>query len=175
VGGYAPRTLERQCAAALVRPSCVRPLNFIVWGVSVDTFLRLLNSSGTALGAIGASIAFIWSVFQFFSIRAREAKAREFETFHKLIKNLVEPAATGTALYVDRQFAVLYELRFFPRYYPFTRRTLIGLKTTWSLGTTRFPRILEEIEITLNLIDGRSNTVLRRIGRKLHILSPAER
>jgi len=140
----------------------------------MDEALRLLTTYGTALGAIGAAVAFVWSVFQFFSVRARDARAREFETFHRLIKELVEPPKEGASLYIDRQCAVLYELRFFPRYFPFTRRTLVGLKTKWSLTASHFPRILEEIDITLNVIDGRSNSVFRRIGRRLHLLPSQE-
>lgn len=140
----------------------------------MDEALRLLTTYGTGLGAIGAAVAFAWSVFQFFSVRAREARARDFETFHRLIKELVEPPGEGASLYVDRQCAVLYELRFFPRYYPFTRRTLIGLKAKWSLTDSHFPRILEELDITLNLIDGRSNSLFRRIGRRLRFLPSEE-
>jgi hypothetical protein len=118
----------------------------------------------------GATIAFIWSVFKFFSVRTREARSREFDVFHRLIKELVEPPAEGASLYIDRQCAVLYELRFFPRYYPFTRRTLLGLKSNWSSTAGHSPRILEELEMTLKAIDGHSNTALRRVARTLHLL-----
>lgn len=140
----------------------------------MDDLVRLITTHGTALGTIGAAIAFAWSVFQFFSVRAREARAREFETFHRLIKELVEPPEEGASLYIDRQCAVLYELRFFPRYYPFTRRTILGLKAKWSLSAADFPRLLEELDITLNIIDSRANSVFRRVGRALHILPATE-
>ena len=140
----------------------------------MDEIFRLIATHGTALGTVGAAIAFAWSVFQFFSVRAREARSREFETFHRLVKELVEPTAQGGSLYIDRQCAVLYELRFFPRYYPFTRRTLLGLKEKWTLSASQFPRILEELDITLNVIERRSNSVRRRLGRLLHLLPPQE-
>jgi hypothetical protein len=140
----------------------------------MDDALLLLTTYGPALSAVGAAVAFVWSVFQFFSVRAREARAREFETFHRLIKELVEPPAEGASLYIDRQCAVLYELRFFPRYYPFTRRTLQGLKTKWSLTAAHFPRILEEFDITLKIIDARTNSVLSRSRRGLHFSSSVD-
>ncbi len=90
--------------------------------------LALLTKYGTAFSAIGAAVAFVWSVIQFLSVRARVARAREFETFHRLIKELVEPPSEGVGLYIDRQCAVLFEIRFFPRYFPFTLRTLLALK-----------------------------------------------
>lgn len=140
----------------------------------MDELFRLITTYGTALSTMGVAIAFVWSVFQFFSVRAREARAREFEAFHRLIKELVEPPGEGASLYIDRQCAVLYELRFFPRYYPFTRRTILGLKAEWSQSAPHFPRLLEELDITLAIIDRRANSVFRRAGRALHILSLLE-
>lgn len=139
----------------------------------MDEALALLTKYGTAFSAIGAAIAFVWSVFQFFSVRAREARAREFETFHRLIKELVEPQSEGASLYIDRQCAVLFELRFFPRYYPFTLRTLLALKRKWQ-ETAAHPRILEELDITIRFIEMRSNTVFQRTAKKLRFLSSAE-
>ncbi|MBX9849784.1 MAG: hypothetical protein K2X64_10865 [Rhodocyclaceae bacterium] len=129
--------------------------------------LALLTNYGTAFSAIGAAIAFIWSVFQFFSVRAREARAREFETFHRLIKELVEPPSEGAGLYIDRQCAVLFELRFFPRYFPFTLRTLLALQRKWQGTAAQYPRILEELDITIRFIEARLNSVFRRAARRL--------
>ncbi|MDZ7918458.1 hypothetical protein [Rhodoferax sp.] len=100
-------------------------------------------------------------------MRSREARAREFETFHRLVKELVEPPSEGSGLYIDRQCAVLFELRFFPRYFPFTLRTLLALKRKWQGPAAAYPRILEELDITIRFIEMRSNTVLQRIAKKL--------
>lgn len=135
---------------------------------------ELLTKYGTTFSAIGAAVAFIWSVFQFFSVRAREARIREFETFHRLIKDLVEPSSGTARLYLDRQCAVLFELRFFPRYFPFTLRTLLGLKHQWKKSEAQNPRIFEELEITVRFIEMRSNTAFRRTAKKLGFLGPTE-
>ena len=129
--------------------------------------LTILTKYGTAFSAIGAAVAFIWSVIQFFSVRAREARVREFETFHRLIKELVEPPSEGAGLYIDRQCAVLFELRFFPRYFSFTLRTLLALKSKWRESAGQFPRILEELDITIGFIDKRYNSVFKRTVRAL--------
>jgi len=136
--------------------------------------LELFSKYGTTFSAIGAAVAFVWSVFQFFSVRAREARARDFETFHRLIKELVEPPSKGASLYIDRQCAVLFELRFFPRYFPFTLRTLLALKRKWKESAAQYPRILEELDITIRFIEMRSNTAFQRIAKKLRFLSSAE-
>lgn len=140
----------------------------------MEELLRLLTTYGAGLGALGAAIAFGWSVYQFFSVRSREAKSREFETYHRLIKELVEPPTESAVLYVDRQCAVVYELRFFPRYYPFTRRTLLGLQRKWSVTAAQYPRLLEEIDITLKFIEERSEPPLRRAARRLSFLHAEE-
>ncbi|MGH7773726.1 MAG: hypothetical protein ACREQA_15985, partial [Candidatus Binatia bacterium] len=53
--------------------------------------LSLLSSHAAELGIFGAAVAFIWSVWQFFDVRRREFRNREFETYHRLIKELVQP------------------------------------------------------------------------------------
>ncbi|RZK33112.1 MAG: hypothetical protein EOO61_15880 [Hymenobacter sp.] len=99
-------------------------------------------------------------------MRAREAKNREFENFHKLIRELVEPPTPDGSLYVDRQCAILFELRFFPRYYPIIRRTLAGLKVKWTAlpGEGKYERLLDEVAIALRYLTDHE-TKLQRIFR----------
>ena len=120
----------------------------------MNGLLAFLTKYGPALSAFGAGIAFVWTIIQFLAVRAQEAKNREFEVFHKLIKELVEPPTPDGSLYVDRQCAILFELRFFLRYYPVTQRTLLGLKAKWSdlLTEGKYDRLLEEIELTLKYL-----------------------
>jgi hypothetical protein len=117
----------------------------------MEIALAFLIKYGPALSALGAGIAFAWTIIQFLSVRAREAANREFENFHKLVKELVEPPTPDGSLYVDRQCAILFELRFFPRYYPVIRRTLAGLQVKWNAlaGEGKYERLLEEVGITL--------------------------
>jgi len=73
----------------------------------------------------------IWAVWQYLDTRKREQKLKEFEIYHKLIKELVQAEETQSGkekIFIDRQSAIVYELRHFKRYYPLSYRTLISLK-----------------------------------------------
>jgi len=71
---------------------------------------------------MGAAIAFIVSTTQQFFQRRAESAERQFQAFHELVKKVVSPEPTDGLFYVDRQAAVVFELRHFPRYYDFTGR-----------------------------------------------------
>ena len=105
-------------------------------------------SSTANLGIVGAAVAFIWSTTQQIIQRRTEARERDFQTFHKLVKDLVSPEGTDGKIWEDRQAAVVFELRNFPRYYEFTDRMLRRLRSVW----TPWPRLIEEIELTLDHI-----------------------
>jgi hypothetical protein len=94
-------------------------------------------SSGLSVGAVGAAIAFVVSIFQFLSVRKRESREREFNQYHALIDRLVSRDGTGS-LPLDRQIAVIFELRHFPRYYECTVRILMGPETVVGRGATAF-------------------------------------
>jgi hypothetical protein len=53
---------------------------------------------------------------------------------------------------IDRQAAVAFELRHFPLYYDFTERMLVGLQKEWAANPIVQPRLIEEIDLTLNHI-----------------------
>jgi hypothetical protein len=110
--------------------------------------LSWLGANGTGLGIFGAAIAFVWSVVQFMLVRQREYEAREFEIYHRLIKELVSPDPDTKSMWLDRQAAVIFEMRRFKRYYELTVRSLLNLKKDWS----SYPRLVEEIDLTLAYI-----------------------
>jgi hypothetical protein len=115
--------------------------------------LNWLTLYAAALGVLGAAIAFVWSAIQFILVRRREQQAHEFEAFHRLIKELVSPGADTQFIWIDRQMAVLFELRHFPRYYPVTLRILNGLREKWSADPDfKWPRLIEELDLTVECI-----------------------
>lgn len=125
--------------------------------------MNYIKEYGTALSSIGAAIAFAWTIFQWLAVRAREARNREYQTFHELMKALVAGSTPGTALpYVDQQAAALFELRNYPRYFPYLRRTLDGLQASWASG---HPRVLEELKLTKEYIDTHEGRWYRRLRR----------
>ena len=107
------------------------------------------------VSSIAGIATFLWTTYQYFDTRKRDQDLKEFEIYHKLIKELVQPDGEN-GLYVDRQTAIIYELRNFKRYYPFSYRTLQGLKEKWSKVDGQFPRLLEEIELTIKFLKERN-------------------
>lgn len=119
----------------------------------MNTIITFITTNVAALSIFGAAIAFAWSIIQFILIRVRDENHREFEIYHRLIKELVAPDAETKAVWVDRQTAVLFELRLFKRYHPHTLRCLLGLHEKWSKDPNfNYYRLLEELNLTVDFI-----------------------
>jgi len=115
-----------------------------------------LSSNVAGLGILGAAVAFAWSTIQQITQRKSESRERDFQAFHRLVKELVSPDTTTGSMHLDRQAAVVFELRHFPRYYEFTQRMLSGLRQVWSADPKiQWPRLIEEIDLTLEYIKKR--------------------
>lgn len=125
------------------------PLNSIVRFYMINWFV----SNITAISAIGAAITFIWSAIQFILVRRRDQQTQEFETYHRLIKELVQPDPVSQFAWIDRQVAVLFELKNFPRYYPVTERILNNLRGKFKTDPEfKWPYLINEIDLTLQHI-----------------------
>jgi hypothetical protein len=122
----------------------------------MNVLLGMFKDYGSQFSAIGAAIAFIFGVYKFQAERKAAHYWKEFEVYHKLVKELVEPPDKEGAMYVDRQAAIMYELRNFKRYYPYSLRMLKGLKLKWVAVPDQFPRLLEELEITIEFLEKRT-------------------
>ena len=116
-----------------------------------------ITSNITVLGVILGATPTIWAIFQFIYNKRDEANRQQFETYHSLIKQLVEPESPNTPMRLDRQIAIIFELRNFKRYYPVTLRILKGLKTDWSKNALQpnLPRMLEELDLAIEFISHR--------------------
>ncbi|AFT69516.1 hypothetical protein B5T_01233 [Alloalcanivorax dieselolei B5] len=117
--------------------------------------IELFEIYGVQLSALGAAIAFIFGVYKFQAERKATHFWREFEAYHKLVKELVEPSSEDGAMYVDRQAAAVYELRFYSRYYPHSLRMLKGLREKWGAVSGRYPRLIDELDLSIEYISGR--------------------
>ena len=123
----------------------------------MNTTLSILATNAAALTAIVAALAFVWSIIQFILVRKRDQQHREFEIYHGLIKELVAPDPDSKVSWIDRQTAVLFELRRFKRYHEHILRTLLGLREKWSKDPEfNFPRLLEELDLTVEYIRHRA-------------------
>jgi uncharacterized protein YigA (DUF484 family) len=84
--------------------------------------------------------------------RKADARDREFQAFHKLVRDLVAPHRnTDAAMGMDAQAAIIFELRHFPRYSEFTERMLASIKKQFS-SDPRAHDLVEEIDLTLKHI-----------------------
>jgi hypothetical protein len=119
----------------------------------VHQFIAWLSSNTAALSILGAAIVFIWSTTQQIAQRKAEAREREFQAFHKLVKDLVSPDPVGGGLWLDRQAAAIFELRHFPRYFEFTERMLVRFKKKFATDSDpRAAELTEEIDLALKHI-----------------------
>jgi hypothetical protein len=83
-----------------------------------------------------AVLTLLGSAFRYFHLQTREANQRQFEEYHKFMKQLVVGDEGAVGPHPERQLAVIFELRNFPRYYPITVRILTNLKNLWAFRTT---------------------------------------
>ena len=100
--------------------------------------------------AFVALVTFGWAVIQFLLTRSRESRHRQFDMYHRLIKDLVQ--GDGEATYVDRQIAAVYELRSFKDYWPLSRRILSRLDANWQGNASYHSALQAEIATTLHAI-----------------------
>jgi hypothetical protein len=97
-------------------------------------------SAVTILSLIGGGV---WAMINY----NEQRRDKRFKTYHKLIDWLVnEQAQPDRVIKLDRQIAVVYELRNFPKYFDVSKRILIGLSNSWKNGDKR---ILTEIELSV--------------------------
>jgi len=112
-----------------------------------------LNNFTLLAGTIVGLGTLIFTIYKYFDNKKIERQRRDFEAYHQLISLLVDREAGKSHIKQDRQIAAIYELRFYKRYTPLTKRILKGLQHEWSTATKQYPRLDEEIGHTLNYLD----------------------
>lgn len=113
----------------------------------IETVLLILP----ILSIVISFLTFVWTIYEYNDTKWREQDLKEFDNCHKLIKELVQPDKSNS-MYVDRQSAILYELRHFERYYDFSYRTLIGLRANSGKEPNKFPRLIEELDLSIDFL-----------------------
>jgi hypothetical protein len=89
--------------------------------------------------------------WQFFLVKRSENRRHAFETYHRLIDDLV--GANGTAK-LDRQIAIIFELRNYLHYYEVSLRILKGLRDEWK-GPEKNKRLIEEMNLTIIYLESK--------------------
>lgn len=115
------------------------------------SILEFIKNYGTQLSAVGAMIAIIFGIYKYQIERKTTLFWKEFEVFHKLIKELVEPEIQDQLMKLDRQIAIVFELQNYKRYYPVSLRILKGLKST--CDEVKHKRLIDEIDISIKQIE----------------------
>ncbi|XOB41398.1 MAG: hypothetical protein ACKKMW_01560 [Candidatus Nealsonbacteria bacterium] len=118
--------------------------------INLINFLQIYSG---AISIIFLISGILWALFKF----RIYIKDRRFGIYHKLIQELVEPESPNKPLKLDRQIAIIFELRNFPEYYEVSRRILSGLKENWK--DVSVERVIEEIDISLKYME--SNKICR--------------
>lgn len=113
----------------------------------IEQYKEILPFLGAAVAALAGAF---WAAIQFALSQRREREKREFDTFHKLVEDLVD--GKGNNPKIDRQAAVVYELRFFTRYRPYTRRMLTKLRSYWIPHIGPENSLIDEIDLTLHAL-----------------------
>lgn len=96
------------------------------------------------LGVLIAYFSLILPIYKFLQDKRKEERNKRFENYHKLIDELVGGQPDKQVM-LDRQIAIIFELRHFKEYFPVTLRILTGLKTTWA---NSYQRLHDEIALT---------------------------
>lgn len=123
--------------------------------MDVVDFLQKYN--GTLAVLVSILIALI-AFYNYIAVRRAEEKGRQYDRYHRLLEDL-NIRGQGDAPFIDRQIAVVYELRNFPEYYPVTVRILkrsLGhwrfLEQTSRMTSNRVNTLFSEAELTLRFI-----------------------
>jgi hypothetical protein len=119
--------------------------------------LQQILSNGVAISALGTALCFIGATFRYFFERRESNFWKEFNIYHDLIKQLVEPENEKKNLYIDRQAAVIFELRNFKRYHNLSLRMLKD-KLSNSFNKNEYHRLQIEAQNTIDYIEKKSTS-----------------
>ncbi|MEA2089090.1 MAG: hypothetical protein U9O55_04635 [Patescibacteria group bacterium] len=137
----------------------------------ISKILNFLNENGITITILFAFIGFIISilkVLQYWNLRTKELKVKRFKIYHDyLIRNLVQPDTNDGIMKLDRQIAIIYELKNFPEYYDVSIRILKGLKKHWKKDKNLDCRIFEEIDLSIKSME--KNFISRFLNKKIFI------
>lgn len=131
----------------------------------MNDFITWLNANAGALGVlialglpvVAAAVAFV----RYLNLRSKELQHERFKIYHDLVRQLVQPEAPGLPMQLDRQIAIVYEMRHFPEYFDLTRRMLEGLLKSWT--EPRHGRLADEIQLTIEYIAARGKGHVRAL------------
>ena len=123
----------------------------IDWSNIVKELIEKADILSIIAAVLISIIPVLIAVLKNLRLREMELRHERFKIYHELIRQLVEPNATGHA-FIDRQIAITFELRSFGEYQELTDRILRGLEEAWSKNPNN-ERLVKEIQLTLKHIN----------------------
>ncbi len=129
--------------------SCCAPFKLqITLNVKEMEIKKFLIDNWDKIIGIGlAYFALLLPIYKYLQEKRLEEKDKRFLNYHKLIDELV--GGFGKIPMLDRQIAIVFELRNFKEYYPVTLRILTSLKQTWTASQDpKNNRLIDEINFT---------------------------
>ena len=114
------------------------------------TTLNFFKEYTAAIGLVSLIAAGFWAAYKF----KKHLRDQRFKTYHDLIDQFVnEQRYPDRTIKLDRQIAIVFELRNFPEYYEVSKRILRGWLNEKEEEKRRIPRLFEEIEISLECME----------------------
>jgi hypothetical protein len=136
--------------------------NSLRWQKNMDAFFVFVSTNLAVLTALAGVLTAMMAALRYFMERAKDARWKEFDTYHKMVKDFVQAEDKDSAMMIDRQCALIYEFRFFRRYYPQTLRMFRFLKAY--SGSWQHERIQAELEAGINAIDSEISSWRMRLA-----------
>lgn len=119
-----------------------------------------IQSIVTLLSILITAVTTIWYII----LKGKEIKQKRFEVYHSLlIKGLVQSDEVNEKMYIDRQIAIVFELRNFSEYYELSLRLLNGIYPYWEERKIN-QRLLDEAQKTIKYIEAKGKIKLTKMG-----------
>ncbi|MHC8330182.1 hypothetical protein [Pseudomonas sp. LB1P83] len=128
----------------------------------MDALLDFASKNLAVLTALAGVITAMLAALRYFMERSKDARWKEFETYHKMVKDFVQAESKDVNMMIDRQCALIYEFRFFRRYFPQTLRMFKFLKSFE--GSWQHERIQDELEAGINAISSEMSSCRMRLA-----------
>lgn len=117
--------------------------------------ISFLNTNVAGLTLLITLIVGIYKFWQFVNIKRENARQRDFENYHNLIKRLVVDREDSDGRpFIDVQIASVFELKNFVRYYPATKIILERTKNRLK-NKPEQKDLITELERTIEFIDNK--------------------
>jgi len=131
----------------------------------MEKVLQEISSNFWAImGILLTYFSLIVPIIKYLRSRRFEFRQNTFHNYHEILKSLVQKTDGG--LSIDRQVAVIFELRNFPDYYSVTERILKALRDSWDQQNNS-QRLINEIDMTLTYINQGNCNLWAIIKRKI--------